>query len=258
MSLSDRPRHDRAPAPRDALADGCWALMPLKAPGLGKQRLARWLGPAQRQGLVDHMRDRVLSALHGCTDIAGVAVTCPQAVGADVLWIPDTRGELNAALRDAAAQLAQRGVRELLVLHADLPWLAADDIAELIASGRRDGLAFAADRHQRGTNALYTRLPQRIDFAFGPDSLARHLAQAGALGLQVAPLNRPGLAYDVDEPDDLQHLGPWTRPPGTPDGPIAAAGVATPGHPPPPDPPTPAPRSLPWHPPHPARTAKSI
>lgn len=188
-------------------ADGCWALIALKAPGRGKQRLADVLDARQRQSLIERMAGQVLAALRGCPAIAGIAVTSPLPMVGDVLWIPDAHGELNAALTGAANQLSTRGVTELLVLHADLPWLGSDDIGALLAAGRDRGLALAGDRHGRGTNALFTRLPMPIALAFGPDSLARHLAQAGALGLPAVCVERPGWAFDVDEPDDLWQLG---------------------------------------------------
>lgn len=187
--------------------DSCWALIALKAPGRGKQRLAGVLDARQRQALIDRMAGQVLAALRGCPAIAGIAVTSPQPVAGDVLWIPDAHGDLNAALTSAADQLSTRGVTELLVLHADLPWLGSDDIGALLAAGRDRGLALAGDRHGRGTNALYTRLPMPMALAFGTDSLARHLAQARALGLPAACIERPGWAFDVDEPDDLWQLG---------------------------------------------------
>lgn len=253
------PRHRRS---RRSAPQGCWALVALKAPGQGKQRLAGVLCAEQRQALIEHMTAHVLAVLRACPDIVGIAVTSPQPVTGDLLWIPDTLGELNASLLDAARQLSRQGVRELLVLHADLPWLASDDVGALVAAGRLCGMALAADRHGRGTNALYTRLPMRIDLAFGPDSAARHLGLAAALGLTAARVDRPGLAFDVDEPDELRLLGPWPRAlplPASAGAIASSAPTSTAPHcDPRNDPPNSVPRSLTWHPTLPIRPAAPI
>jgi len=43
-------------------------------------------------------------------------------------------------------------------------------------------------------------------FAYGPGSFRRHAAEARRLGLGVRVLRRSDLAFDVDVPDDLDHM----------------------------------------------------
>jgi 2-phospho-L-lactate guanylyltransferase len=184
----------------------CWALVPVKARVEAKWRLSAALSPSQRMRLVAHMLDHVLATLRRAPGVDGVAVTGPERIARGVLWLPDRAGDLNAALADAAASLASRGVTQLLVLHADLPRLTVADVATLLGEGRRQGVALAPDHHGRGTNALFTCLPPKIPFRFGPQSLERHLEEAAWRGVAPALVRRPGLACDVDEPEDLRRL----------------------------------------------------
>ena len=63
------------------------------------------------------------------------------------------------------------------------------------------------DRHGTGTNALVLSPPDAIEPSFGPDSLERHVAAAEAAGVPHRVEEVPGLALDVDTPDDLAALG---------------------------------------------------
>jgi 2-phospho-L-lactate guanylyltransferase (CobY/MobA/RfbA family) len=53
-------------------------------------------------------------------------------------------------------------------------------------------------------SGLPTRSPFR--FQFGPQSRLRHTEEAQRLGLMLALIESPGLAFDVDGPDDLAAL----------------------------------------------------
>jgi len=184
----------------------CWALIPLKATGQGKVRLAVSLSPGQRRQLVEQMFDHVIDTLHLAKCIDGIAVTSPEPAGRGVLWLKDSAGELNSALGNAASELLQLGATELVVLHADLPELGVADVETLVAEGRRQGVAFAPDHRGRGTNALFTRLPSPVRFRFGSDSLERHLQETTRSRVMPAIVRRPGLACDVDVPGDLRKL----------------------------------------------------
>lgn len=185
----------------------CWALIPLKAREQAKRRLAAALSPAERLQLVERMFAHVVDTLRQAHCIDGIAVTSPDDVGHDLLWLVDRAGELNAALTSATAELTRRGATELLVLHADLPRLTVADVEALVAEGRSRGIALAPDHHGRGTNALFTSLPGSLDYQFGHGSLELHLEAAKRHGLTPAIVRRPGLACDVDVPGDLRQLG---------------------------------------------------
>ncbi|MGH2457081.1 MAG: 2-phospho-L-lactate guanylyltransferase, partial [Candidatus Limnocylindria bacterium] len=95
------------------------------------------------------------------------------------------------------------GIGALAVLHGDLPNLAVDDVRALVDAIPAAGVAIAPDRAESGTNGLALRPPDAIGFRFGPGSFAAHRAEARRAGLSLAVVRRPGLAFDLDTPDDL-------------------------------------------------------
>jgi 2-phospho-L-lactate guanylyltransferase len=112
-------------------------------------------------------------------------------------WFEDHGRGLNAELE--AARQAMSPAR-LLVIHADLPLVAAKDIEALLDAAEFAGVAIAPDRHGSGTNALAIAGDRPLRFCFGEDSFALHRAQVGE---DCPVLQRRGLALDIDTPDDL-------------------------------------------------------
>jgi 2-phospho-L-lactate guanylyltransferase len=168
------------------------ALVPVKAPASRKMRLADKLAPVEREWLGAQMLTHVLAVLCDSNNVGDVIVLSPERpmAWAGPFRLDQGRG-LNAELAAAA-----RGPKTLIV-HADLPLLGTADIAALTEGG---GIAIAPDRHGTGTNALALAEPGGFGFAFGPDSFGRHCAVAGD---RARVVNRPGLALDVDTPEDL-------------------------------------------------------
>ena len=56
------------------------------------------------------------------------------------------------------------------------------------------------------TNAAFRRPANLFPLRFGNDSFKPHHAAAQATGQPCVVLNLPGIAVDVDNPEDLQHL----------------------------------------------------
>lgn len=185
-----------------------WALVPLKARAAGKQRLAAVLADEARAALVQQMFTHVLSALRGCSSLAGIAVVTaePEVLPPQLLWLSDPASGMNGAVLSALSELSTRQVSHCVVVSADLPQLTSADVSALLAVAAERGLALAPDRHGRGTNALALELPTRFRPQFGLDSLARHRRQAAELALTSTLVRRPGLEFDVDEPEDLALL----------------------------------------------------
>jgi 2-phospho-L-lactate guanylyltransferase len=116
---------------------------------------------------------------------------------------PEHRPGLNGAIDAARAWALHHGASAMLSLFADLPLIAPDDICGLVA--RTEPVVLGADRRGEGTNALLLRLAGRgaeFTFAFGDGSLAKHRDEARRLGLNAAFHNAPGIAFDLDTPDD--------------------------------------------------------
>ena len=115
--------------------------------------------------------------------------------------------ELNHALELAAREAAARGATSLLVVSADLPDLEAADLRAMLppSTAPADAVArIAPDAEGIGTNALFVRPLDLLAFEFGETSCRRHVEQARARGARVERVERPGLRFDLDTPDDLE------------------------------------------------------
>jgi 2-phospho-L-lactate guanylyltransferase len=176
------------------------AIVPFKTAGQRKTRLAPALSPPERDRLALALFDHVLGVLEACAAISRVSVlsearpeTRPENRHArlDLDWLPDRGLGLNAELQAVAIA----GPR--LIIHADLPLVTPDDVAALVAAASGGG-AIAPDRHGTGVNALALDAGVSMEFRFGPGSFARHQEQG-----RLTVVARPGLALDVDTPDDL-------------------------------------------------------
>ena len=86
----------------------------------------------------------------------------------------------------------------MTVAHADLP--RASHLAEV---GEAPGISLVPDRYGNGTNVMALPTDAGFQFSYGPGSFARHRAEAQRLGLPTRILDRPDLAWDVDEPGDV-------------------------------------------------------
>ncbi|QSR18860.1 2-phospho-L-lactate guanylyltransferase [Novosphingobium sp. KA1] len=184
----------------------CWALIPVKAPGMGKTRLASALDPDEREALVSGMLRHVLDTLRGCRAIQRVCVLGPARpnLGSGVLRFDDPGPDLNGALESTVSAITAAGPERILVLPADLPCITAADIERLVDLPH-DALGIAPDRHRTGTNALSLPLPAGIwfPFSFGQDSFSTHCEQAINRGLTVETILSCGLEKDIDDPLDL-------------------------------------------------------
>lgn len=189
-------------------------IIPVKAPGEAKLRLAGVLSIAERARLVGAMLAHVVSAARAARGVDDIRLIGPRVYDLPDAppMLADPGGGLNAALASAlVGALAERGdaaITRLLILPADLPQLTALDI-ELLAATPAGEIAIAPDRHGTGTNALSLPLPQSggFTFAFGTDSFAHHHAEAERLGLAIGQVHSPGLARDIDLPEDLPDAG---------------------------------------------------
>jgi 2-phospho-L-lactate/phosphoenolpyruvate guanylyltransferase len=184
----------------------CWSITAVKSLASCKTRLAAHLSQQRRTALATDMLSHVLSVLSRAEGVDRVAVVSPEhpVLPASVVALDDPGGGLNEALSAAALEARHRGAEHVLIVHADLPLLEPEEVTALIDASRASGLAIAPDRHGRGTNALCLSWPPGIHFEFGPDSFRKHLAQAAARGLSPAVIRLPGLAFDLDDPEDLR------------------------------------------------------
>ena len=113
---------------------------------------------------------------------------------------------LNEGLEQARFDALVDDVEQLVVLHGDLPNLQPSDIETLTSALPDEGspaVAIAPDRAGTGTNGLVLRPPGVIRFRFGEGSFAKHLEEVSAASVPLVAVNRAGLAFDLDTPEDL-------------------------------------------------------
>lgn len=190
------------------------ALVPLRAPGDGKSRLAGRLAPHDRAALVAAMLGDVVAALVAAgTGTIVVAADGPRAaavadeLGVEVVRDPPvppgtaTAARLDLALAAAAARIGPTPA--LLIVAADLPRLTADDVGRVLAA---DAEVVVAPTLDGGTGALLRRPGDACATAYGVGSAARHLDLARRGGRTAAEVVSPGFAADVDVADDLDAL----------------------------------------------------
>jgi 2-phospho-L-lactate/phosphoenolpyruvate guanylyltransferase len=123
--------------------------------------------------------------------------------GARVLVEQENLGH-TAASSLGARTLAQERVGGMAQVPADLPLLSPDDIAALLrVHGQAPAVTLSPARDERGTNALVCSPPDLLPLRFGADSFFPHVRCARSLGIEPQIVGRPGLALDIDTPDDL-------------------------------------------------------
>jgi 2-phospho-L-lactate guanylyltransferase len=192
---------------------GACVLIAIKERARSKTRLAQALSPRARVELVRAMLTNVLSAAQSAETVHQVIVMSPErdCIPAEVPVLADTGESLNSALMQAHTVLRDFGCREVLILPADLPKVTSSEIDALVRAGRAGGFAIAPDAAGVGTNALCLVSPAPFHFQFGLDSRRLHLQEAQRAGLSAHTVQLPGLAFDVDSPDDLNLLEaePW-------------------------------------------------
>lgn len=193
-----------------------WAVVPVKALGEAKQRLAAVLPLEARRKLVLVMLQDVLAALRQVERLGPVLVVTPDAFVAElaesngtmVLREEQGRGHSAAATAGLTHALVH-GALQALTLPADVPLVTPDELRSVVAAaGVAEGprATLVPSRDGDGTNALLIAPPDALEPSFGPGSFARHVAQAEARRIGCRVLHLPGLGTDIDEPRDLLRL----------------------------------------------------
>ncbi len=194
-----------------------WVVLPVKDLVQAKTRLSGVLAPHERRTLAQAMVEDVLSVLEEVAEIEGICVLSEDPA-ADLLAhkypievLSETELGCNGLNRVVAAgvqQLRQRGIRQVMVMHSDLPLIQAPDVEALLhVFAQVDcDMVIAPDLAAKGTNVMVFD-PQQFDrFQYGPGSCQLHQNSAGALGLQCRLYHNEHLGLDVDSPGDLLHL----------------------------------------------------
>ena len=178
-------------------------LIPVKAFADAKGRLA---GAVDADGRADLARTMASTVVAAAAPLP-VTVVCDddgvdawaRSVGAAVIRVHGPG--LNRAVEAGVAALAADGVPQVVIAHADLP-----RATRLDHCAATQGITLVPDRNLDGTPVLSVPTDAGFRFAYGPGSYAAHVAEAERLGLPWRSLHDPDLAFDVDDPADLEGL----------------------------------------------------
>jgi 2-phospho-L-lactate/phosphoenolpyruvate guanylyltransferase len=194
-------------------------LVPVKNSKNAKQRLSEVLDGASRIALAQAMLRDVLETLaswrdqslpEGCCGIALVtsdsyAVDLAFELKLEVIGDETNPGE-TGAIEMATRLCEERGIGSTLVIPADIPLIAGWELDEIYAKAPEEGSVLVPAADRRGTNAALRCPAGLFPLRFGNDSFKPHVAAAQASGKQCVILSLPGIALDVDRPEDLQKL----------------------------------------------------
>ena len=185
-------------------------IVPHRGLEAAKTRLAPSLSPEERVMLASQLLQRVLKVTRQVCD--DVVVISPSRALAEIVEPSGARllvqrgMGLNEGLEQARFDALVDDVGTLIVLHGDLPNLQPSDV-EVLAGALPDSdapaVAIAPDRAGTGTNGLVLRPPGVIRFRFGAGSFAAHLEEVARAGVPLVAVNRAGLSFDLDTPEDL-------------------------------------------------------
>ena len=188
------------------------AVLPVKRLDTAHGRLAGVLKPAQRARLAEATFLDALSSLRQCTTLDEiVVVTADPNVARQARWLGSQLVEQTEDSGHSRAESA--GVRAALELEADrvailptdCPLMDPAEIDDRLGLTPRAAL-IVPDHHGTGTNCLVLSPPDAFEPAFGPDSCARHVSRARAIGISFALERLDSLALDLDTPEDLEAL----------------------------------------------------
>jgi 2-phospho-L-lactate guanylyltransferase len=194
------------------------AIIPVRSLTTGKTRLAPSVSPEIRRELTKRMLATTLAACRASQAVDQIMVisqdvevlSFAHSIDHEVLNVRQHSepGGLVPALDQARHISLVNRFATLVVLFAELPLVNGQDVAALIA--RDCQITIAPDQAGVGTNGLLLRRGDQdlseFRFQFGIRSFAAHLDEA--LRLHVVPqvVSAPGLAFDLDTPEDLSNL----------------------------------------------------
>ena len=192
-----------------------WAIVPVKPLRWGKSRLAGVLSQEERKELNSHLLIHTLETLNAIPEIEHVLVISRDPAALSLARSHGARTvqekgapELNVALARATIVARNYSTSGVLIVPADLPLLAPEDVRAMLELAKDPPVVvLAPDRHNQGTNALLVCPVGLIEYDFGPGSFQRHCDRARQAGARLEICELPSIALDMDLPEDLELVG---------------------------------------------------
>ncbi len=190
---------------------GIWAVMPIKRFEEAKFRLSAVLTGDEREGLSRAMMSDVLTALSKAPRISGILVVTrdpaakkiSESAAAHVLEESRDWGH-NGSVMKAASLLQAAGCRGIICVPGDVPLVTPAEIENILKlHGDIHAVTLSPSLDGKGTNGIVCSPADAIPLCYGENSFPAHLATARLCGFEPEIIKLPGLALDIDFPDDL-------------------------------------------------------
>jgi 2-phospho-L-lactate guanylyltransferase len=184
-------------------------LLPVKDFNDAKQRLRPALDERARAGLARAMLTDVFHVLAQARTpqrvvvftAAAEVIEMSRASGFEVVVERSVDGH-SAAVNQMVEDLSRTSSR-ILSIAGDLPRLVPSEI-DLALDAASEPITLIPSRDWTGTNGVVFIPPARIAMEYGEGSFRRHLSKASAAGHRADVMSLPGIAFDLDTPEDLQ------------------------------------------------------
>jgi 2-phospho-L-lactate guanylyltransferase len=184
-------------------------LLPVKSFSDAKQRLCPALDGNARAGLARAMLLDVFNVLGRARTPERVVVFTAAAdviemsrkCGFEVVVERSVDGH-SAAVNRMVEELSGTSSR-ILSIASDLPRLVPSEI-DFALDAVSESITLIPSRDWTGTNGVVFIPPARIAMEYGEGSFRRHVSKAAAAGHRADVMSLPGIAFDVDTPEDLQ------------------------------------------------------
>ena len=188
-------------------------LIPIKDLRGAKQRLSPILSSEERTRLARAMAEDVFDALVPFASSPGVAVVSGDPWASQqakarkfTIIVDDAQQGETAAIEMATSFCVNNETDFSVVFPGDIPLITSDEVQIVLDAMPRQGCVVVPAGDGRGTNGILRRPADLIPLRFGNDSLLPHLAAARATGQELVIRELPGIAVDIDRPDDLAIL----------------------------------------------------
>jgi 2-phospho-L-lactate guanylyltransferase len=184
-------------------------LLPVKDFRQAKQRLLSALDSDARAGLARAMLQDVLQVIARARSPHRVVVftACDEAIemskpfGFDIVIEESVDGHSAAVNR--MVETLSAGCARIISIAGDLPRLLPSEL-DFALEAASEPITLIPSRDWTGTNGVVFITPSRIAMEYGEGSFRRHLSRAAAAGIPSDVMDLPGIAFDIDTPEDLQ------------------------------------------------------
>lgn len=188
-----------------------FAIVPVKTPQKSKVRLSVVLNPQERRTLTLTMLEDVLKALKSSVISQIVVISSDFTVQTlankfGIAYLSESQLGLNQAIEQATEWCIQNDAESVLVLPADVPLIAPEDINQIVKLSSERTSVVISPSQKGGTNALLQKPPNLIPACFGPQSFIKHVNKASTIGVIAKIYDSPRVTMDIDSLEDLKNF----------------------------------------------------